>query len=123
MHSLLHTIANLPQHVIGQTSDVISSGFVICTDQPGALRNEMMKSPDFWAILRILARNPESASSVFSILENGVTGSPSAISADNYEATIGLLGFFASASTQLYSLAQSSESNPHSFDPNANVKA
>ncbi|KAG6042156.1 hypothetical protein E4U41_004960 [Claviceps citrina] len=119
VHSLLHTIANLPQHVLVQTSDIISSGFVICTDQPGALRNEMMKSPDFWAILRLLARNQVSAASVFSILESSVTGSPPAISADNYEATIGLLGYFATASAEGDALAQSSESN----SPGSNRKA
>ncbi|KAG5929242.1 hypothetical protein E4U42_006596 [Claviceps africana] len=111
VHSLLHTIANLPQHVISQTSDIISSGFGICTDQPGALRNEMMNSPDFWAILRVLAKTPESASSIFTILRSSVNGSPPAISADNYEATIALLGYFASASTEADSLPRSSDSN------------
>lgn len=122
VHSLLHTIANLPQHIIKQTSDIISSGFVICTDRPGALRNEMMKSPDFWAILRILARNRDSASSVFSILESSITGSPPAISADNYEATIGLLGFFASAPAQVEPLAQSHESNDRRSDRHVKTK-
>ncbi|KAG5953945.1 hypothetical protein E4U53_006482 [Claviceps sorghi] len=111
VHSLLHIVANLPQHVISQTSDIISSGFVICTDQPGALRNEMMNSPDFWAILGVLARTSESASSIFSILRSSLSGSPSAISADNYEATIALLGYFASASTEGDSLPRSSDSN------------
>ncbi|KAG6017343.1 hypothetical protein E4U54_007511 [Claviceps lovelessii] len=122
VHSLLHTIANLPQYVIGQTSDIISSGFVICTDQPGALRNEMMKSPDFWATLRVLARSSESASSVFSILKSSVSGSPPAISADNYEATVALLGFFASAPTEVVSPSRSSDSNPSNYDGNAKGK-
>lgn len=122
VHSLLHTIANLPQHIIKQTSDIISSGFVICTDRPGALRNEMMKSPDFWAILRILARNRDSASSVFSILESSITGSPPAISADNYEATICLLGFFASAPAQVEPLAQGPESDDRRSDRHVKTK-
>ncbi|KAG5981365.1 hypothetical protein E4U55_003007 [Claviceps digitariae] len=123
VHSLLHTIANLPQHIIGQTSVIISSGFVICTDQPGALRNEMMKSPDFWTILRVLARTPESASSVFGILQSSVSGSPPAISADNYEATIELLGYFASASTERDYPARNSDLSPTNCDENAKTKA
>ncbi|KAG6070005.1 hypothetical protein E4U16_007218 [Claviceps sp. LM84 group G4] len=111
VHSLLHTIASLPQHVVDQTADVILSGFVVCTDKPSALRNEMMKSPDFWSILRLLAKTRKSSSSVFSILKSSVSGSPPAISADNYEATIGLLGYFASASADLDALATPSDTN------------
>ncbi|KAG6022171.1 hypothetical protein E4U19_005205 [Claviceps sp. Clav32 group G5] len=111
VHSLLHTIANLPQHVVDQTADVILSGFVVCTDKPSALRNEMMKSPDFWSILRLLAKTRKSSSSVFSILKSSVSGSPPAISADNYEATIGLLGYFASASADVDALATPSDTN------------
>ncbi|KAG6001207.1 hypothetical protein E4U21_004613 [Claviceps maximensis] len=122
VHSLLHIIANLPQYVIGQTSDVISRGFVMCTDQPGPLRNEMMKSPDFWATLRVLARTPESAPSVFSILKTSVSGSPPAISADNYEATIALLGYFSSASTEIDSPAGSPDSNSNNSDGNTKSK-
>lgn len=95
---------------------------MICTDQPGALRNEMMKSPDFWATLRVLARSSESASSVFSILKSSVSGSPPAISADNYEATVALLGFFASAPTEVVSPSRSSDSNPSNYDGNAKGK-
>lgn len=56
-----------------------------------------MTSPDFWATLSVLARNPESAAMVFGILEKGTTGSPPAIMADNYEAAVSLLNDFASA--------------------------
>ena len=55
-----------------------------------------MTSPDFWVILRTLASNSDSAPAVFEILESGVSGTPSAIIADNYEAAIGLLNEFAS---------------------------
>ncbi|OAQ62261.1 Sec7 domain-containing protein [Pochonia chlamydosporia 170] len=97
VHSLLHTIANVPQKVITRTSKTILSGVAICTNEPGPLRSEIMKSPDFWAILRMLAGDPDSSASVFAILENGATGTPPAIIADNYEAAISLLNFFASA--------------------------
>lgn len=45
----------------------------------------------------MLAGDPDSSASVFAILENGATGTPPAIIADNYEAAISLLNFFASA--------------------------
>ncbi|KAG6071541.1 hypothetical protein E4U15_007434 [Claviceps sp. LM218 group G6] len=122
VHSLLHTIANLPQHVVDQTADVISSGFVVCTDEPSALRNEMMKSPDFWSILRLLAKTRKSSSSVFSILKSSVSGSPPAISADNYEATIGLLGYFASASADLDALATPSDTHLPNSGPKHKMK-
>ncbi|KHN99283.1 Sec7 domain-containing protein [Metarhizium album ARSEF 1941] len=97
VHSLLHTIANLPQQVIAKSSDTTLRGLATCTEEPGPLRSEIMKSPDFWAILGVLAGNPDGAASVFAILENGATGNPPAIAADNYEAAIALLNFFASA--------------------------
>lgn len=58
-----------------------------------------MTSPDFWAILRILAGNADSAPIVFDILESGADGSSTAIIADNYEAAITLLNQFASAAS------------------------
>ena len=55
-----------------------------------------MTSPDFWVILQTLAAYPDSAPVVFEILESGVSGTQSAIMADNYEAVISLLNEFAS---------------------------
>jgi len=55
-----------------------------------------MTSPDFWVILQTLATNPQAAPAVFDILEKGVSGTPSAIMADNYEAALALLNEFAS---------------------------
>jgi len=54
-----------------------------------------MTSPDFWVILHTLAAQPDSAPVVFEILESGVTGTPPAIMADNYEAALSLLNEFA----------------------------
>ena len=93
----MHTISGLPQDVLMKASTHALAGLAICIDEPGPLRNEMMTSPDFWATLRTMARNPETAPSVFSILEKGTTGSPPAIMADNYEAAVSLLNDFASA--------------------------
>jgi golgi-specific brefeldin A-resistance guanine nucleotide exchange factor 1 len=77
----------------------VLEGLSTCIDEPGPLRSEMMTSPDFWAILRALTRNPDAMSRVFEILEKGTTGSPPAIIADNYEAAISLLNDFASAAS------------------------
>lgn len=72
-------------------------GLRLCIDEPGPLRNEVMTSPDFWAILKALAMHPEASSAVFDVLQAGTTGSPPAIVADNYESAIELLSDFATA--------------------------
>lgn len=94
---LLHSVSSLPKNLLIKSEGPLLAGLAACLDQPGPLRNEMMTSPDFWSILRILARSRESAAPAFSILEKGMTGNPPAIMADNYEAAIGLLNDFASA--------------------------
>jgi len=78
-----------------KTSGLVLRGLKLCIEKPCPLRNEIMTSPDFWAILQTLATNPISAPIVFEILESGVTGTPSAIMADNYEAVLHLLNEFA----------------------------
>ena len=78
-----------------KTSGLVLRGLKVCIEKPCPLRNEIMTSPDFWVILQILAGNPDSAPVVFEILESGVTGTPSAIMADNYEAALSLLNEFA----------------------------
>lgn len=94
---LLHTISSLPQDILAKTSTTILTGLAACTDEPGPLRSKMMTSPDFWATLRVLATNPDSAASVFEILEKSMTGSPSAIMADNFVTAVALLDQFATA--------------------------
>lgn len=97
MPFLLHTIASLPYDALGKTSDLVLAGLTLCIDQPGPLRNEMMTSPDFWALLKVLSRHPEPAALAFDILDRGSTGNPPAIIADNFEAAVSLLDEFASA--------------------------
>ncbi len=55
-----------------------------------------MTSPDFWVILQTLAADPEAAPAVFDILDSGVSETPSAVMAENYEAGLALLNEFAS---------------------------
>ncbi|KAJ9155067.1 Pattern formation protein EMB30 [Pleurostoma richardsiae] len=94
---LLHTVSSFPKDTLKKTSQLVLQGLKLCIDEPGPLRNEIMTSPDFWAILRILAANADSAPIVFEILESGVN--PTAIMADNYESAIALLNEFASAAS------------------------
>lgn len=75
---------------------LVLQGLKLCVDEPSPLRNEIMTSPDFWAIMRALSGRQDSAPLVFDILELGCGGAPPAIIADNYEAAISLLGDFAS---------------------------
>ncbi|KAI0433653.1 Sec7-domain-containing protein [Xylaria sp. FL1042] len=94
---LLHTISSFPREMLAKTSQLVLQGLKVCIEQPGPLRSEIMTSPDFWLILRTLASNPNSSPTVFDILEGGISGSPSAIIADNYEAAIALLNEYATA--------------------------
>jgi brefeldin A-resistance guanine nucleotide exchange factor 1 len=94
---LLHSISSLPQDMLIRGSGLVLEGLAYCIAEPGSLRNEMMTSPDFWATLQVLTRNVDSAARVFTILEMGTTGTPSAIMADNYEVAVSLLNDFASA--------------------------
>ncbi len=94
---LLHTISTFPKDILTRTSQLVLQGLKVCIDRPGPLRSEIMTSPDFWVILRTLSGYPNASPVVFEILEGGVSGSPSAIIADNYEAAIALLNEFAAA--------------------------
>ncbi|KAI0889597.1 uncharacterized protein GGS22DRAFT_148681 [Annulohypoxylon maeteangense] len=94
---LLHAISSFPPETLSKTSQLVLQGLKICIEQPGPLRSEIMTSPDFWVILRTLASSSNASPTVFEILEGGVSGSPSAIIADNYEAAIALLNEYANA--------------------------
>lgn len=96
---LLHTVSSFPPEILKKTSKLVLQGLKLCIDEPGPLRNEIMTSPDFWAILRTLSIVPQVAPLVFEILEIGVNPPSTAIMADNYEAAITLLNEFASAAS------------------------
>ncbi|KAL2135878.1 hypothetical protein VTI74DRAFT_6477 [Chaetomium olivicolor] len=93
---LLHTVSSFPNDTLIKASGLVLRGLKLCTETPCPLRNEIMTSPDFWVILQTLATSPDAAPAVFEILEGGVSGTPSAIMADNYEAAVALLNEFAS---------------------------
>ncbi|KAI1487734.1 Sec7-domain-containing protein [Biscogniauxia mediterranea] len=114
---LLHTISSFPKETLTKTSQLVLQGLKLCIDQPGPLRSEIMTSPDFWLILRTLAGNPNSSPTVFEILEGGVSGSPSAIIADNYEAAISLLNEYATAARVGAAMEQKGERRPRNARP------
>ncbi|KAL1876336.1 hypothetical protein VTK73DRAFT_9579 [Phialemonium thermophilum] len=96
---LLHSVSSFSTDMLKKTSQLVLQGIEICIERPGPLRNEIMTSPDFWSILQTLANHQDSAPTVFKILEGGISGSPPAIMADNYQATVSLLNAFASAAS------------------------
>lgn len=114
---LLHAISSFPKEVLAKTSQLVLQGLKLCIDQPGPLRSEIMTSPDFWVVLRTLAGNPNASPTVFEILEGGVSGSPSPIIADNYEAAISLLGEYATAAKIGATVEQKGERRPRSARP------
>ncbi|KAI0482120.1 hypothetical protein GGR56DRAFT_171474 [Xylariaceae sp. FL0804] len=114
---LLHAISSFPKEHLAKTSQLALQGLKLCIEQPGPLRSEIMTSPDFWVILRTLAGNSHSSPTVFEILEGGVSGSPSPIIADNYEAAISLLNEYANAAKIGAAVEQKGEKRPRNARP------
>lgn len=56
-----------------------------------------MNTPDFWSILRALQAVPEVANDVFALVEDVVVGQTSAVTTDNYEPVIVMLGDYSTA--------------------------
>lgn len=75
----------------------ILKGLQICLSGPAGLRNEIVNSPDFWLVLKALQSIPEMAQDVFDVVEDVVEGPKAALTADNYEFAVPLLGDFATA--------------------------
>lgn len=94
---LLHAVSSFSKDTLSRSAEVLLQGVKVCVDEPGPLRNEIMTSPDFWAIMGTLAPSAKAAPTVFEILENGVGESPLAVIADNYRPAIALLNEFATA--------------------------
>ncbi|KAI6084801.1 hypothetical protein F4821DRAFT_241992 [Hypoxylon rubiginosum] len=114
---LLHSVSSFPKEILAKTSQLVLQGLKLCIDQPGPLRSEIMTSPDFWVILRTLAGSANASPIVFEILEGGVSGSPSAIIADNYEAAIALLNEYATAAKVGAAVEQKGERRQRNVRP------
>ena len=96
---VLHTLSSFDPSVLEKAATSIMKGLAVCTRYQGPLKNEITNTPDFWSVLQNLQGNAEVAASVFDMVDNLVTGQPSAVTADNYEHTVGLLNGFATGAS------------------------
>lgn len=94
---VMHAISSFDDNVLDRTAATIMQGLARIISQPDSLRNEVTKSPDFWSTLQRLHQHKTEAEHVFEILTTLATSRPTALTADNYEATISLANDFASA--------------------------
>lgn len=93
---VLHIIATLERSALEKSAGSIVKGIMKCVKGPTSLKNEMVISPDFWTLLRILLHINEASQEVFDITEVVTTDTPSNIRSDNYVAVVALLNDFAS---------------------------
>ena len=94
---VLHAISSFREDLLKQCAQPILKGMHGCVSGPVELKNEMATSPDFWSVLHTLQPLPEAAALAFQIIECVANPSSTAITADNYEATVSLLNGFATA--------------------------
>lgn len=94
---VLHGISSLDQDILESSATALLSGLSRCINSSGALRNEIIVSPDLWSILQRLHQHEESAQLVFDLLQSIVDSKPPVISADNYESAVSLANDFATA--------------------------
>ncbi|KAI9815369.1 MAG: GDP/GTP exchange factor for ARF [Thelocarpon impressellum] len=94
---VLHAISSFDQSIQEKSATSILKGMSICISEPGSLKNEMINTPDFWAILKSLQRAKGAAGLVFGIVEDVTAGASSAITADNYEMAVSQLNDIASS--------------------------
>jgi len=96
---VLHSISSFDQNILVVSAKPVLAGLSKCINSTGSLRSEIVVSPDFWSIVQRLHNHADSAPLVFELLQ-GMSGStPSAVTADNYEAAVSLANDFASAAS------------------------
>ena len=94
---VLHAISSFRENLLKQCALPILKGIYGCVSGPAELKKEVATSPDFWSVLHNLQPNAEAAPLVFQIVEHVAHSESSAITPDNYEATVSLLNAFATA--------------------------
>lgn len=97
MPVVLHTISKLSPELITQSATSIVRGLTLCLNGPSSLRCEIVNSPDFWSVLKALQAIPEMSDDVFALFESVAVGESAALTTDNYEFVIGMLGDYATA--------------------------
>ncbi|KAI1946887.1 GDP/GTP exchange factor for ARF [Ophidiomyces ophidiicola] len=93
---ILHTISSFDQDVLESVAVPIVAGLTKITNET-PLWNEITRYPDFWSILQRLHQHQDGAILVFELLQKVVESGPPIVSADNYEAAVGLANDFASS--------------------------
>lgn len=94
---LLHSIATLDKGLLAKSASPVVKGLSKCVKSASSsLKTEMVNSPDFWVLLRILLPNADASAEAFSIMEL-ITSEPPYVTSDNYVPVVSLLNDFASA--------------------------
>ncbi|KAJ8611703.1 hypothetical protein MRB53_037814 [Persea americana] len=94
---VLHAISKFDESLLNQSSSFIIEGLALCLNGPPSLRNEIVNSPDFWDVLKVLHSIPATAQSVFDTIVDIVEGTSPVLNAENFGKTILLLNDFAAA--------------------------
>lgn len=92
---VLHALSSFDDPVLEHTASAIVAGLAACLSSPMPLRIEITNSPDFWSILQRLHTHRTEAENVFELLASVASSEPTAVTADNYEATVSLANDFA----------------------------
>ena len=114
---ILHTISSLNQPTLEKSALPILKGLTLCIREPTSLRSEIVNSPDFWSTIRSLHSLPEASHHVFDLVQSIINDTPSAVTADNYEATVTLLKDFAVAGSVGAVMEQRRDKNPRTRKP------
>jgi golgi-specific brefeldin A-resistance guanine nucleotide exchange factor 1 len=109
---VLHALSSFDDTILGHTAPAIIAGLSACLSAPTPLRSEITNSPDFWSILQRLHNHKMEAENVFEILANIAGSEPSAVTADNYEATVSLANDFATMGS-VGAILEQRKQNPH----------
>ncbi|PWW79256.1 Sec7-domain-containing protein [Tuber magnatum] len=94
---LLHSIATLDKGLLAKSASPVVRGLSKCVKSASSsLKTEMVNSPDFWVLLRVLLPNADASAEAFSVMELITSESPY-VTSDNYSPVVSLLNDFASA--------------------------
>lgn len=94
---LLHCIATLDKGLLAKSASPVIKGLSKCVKgASSSLKTEMVNSPDFWVLLRVLLPNSEASAEAFNVMKF-ITSEWPYVTSDNYVPVVSLLNDFASA--------------------------
>jgi brefeldin A-resistance guanine nucleotide exchange factor 1 len=114
---VLHTLSSLNRPTTEKAAVPIIKGLMLCLRKSRLLRNEIVNTPDFWSMIRNLQGIQGAAGGVFELLSEIMDDTPSAVTADNYEAAVLLLNDFATASGASVTIEPRRERNTRKVKP------